>query len=374
MTGPVQFMTHEFQPFTGGIGVYVEETARAVAGLGADTTVYAPGDPDDSSTSFPFSVWRIKMRGKQDWLCRLRFASAIRRGFPGGKIPGTVVLAEPGPIRLWMYAGLLKLPRPDRLVVILHGSEIEALGGHPRRRQRFRKLLLRADCLGYVSSPVRKRLEELVPEAREKLVGVPGAVRSAWQALPVVERPQGSESPEIIQVGRIHPRKGQLALIEAVGRLPDSLRNSVKVRLIGPTGKQTYLQKIKTRAGELGQEVTIEGELPDVGLRMAYESASLLVMPSQPYRTSMEGLGMALLEAQHFGCPVIGTRVGGINEAMIEGQSGLMVPPDDPGALAGAIQSLLEDQQQAGAMGLAGSRWVRETFSWKDNARQLGLA
>ena len=374
MTGPVQFMTHEFQPFTGGIGVYVEEMARATATLGSETTVWAPGAAGDQGASFPFAVRRINMRGKQDWLCRWRFAAAIRKGYPGGTIPGTTVLAEPGPLRLWMYSGLMRLPRPERMAIILHGSEIAALGGQSRSRQRLRSLLLQADYLGYVSSPVRERLEKLVPEARDKMVCVPGAVRTAWRSLSAVPRQEHPASLEILQVGRIHPRKGQLALVEAMGRLPLSLRESVKLRLIGPIGKPAYLEKVRALARDLELDVSVEGNLSVHALRLAYESASLLVMPSQPYKSSVEGLGIALLEAQHFGCPVIGTDVGGISEALKEGQSGLMVAPGDPASLAGAIQSLLNEPQKASTMGLAGSRFVRESFSWEMNVQRLGLA
>ncbi|MEX0325639.1 MAG: glycosyltransferase family 4 protein [Puniceicoccaceae bacterium] len=373
MSQPVHILTHEFHPITGGIGTYVEETANEAAEAGLPVTVWAPGPSPDDEDRFPFRVNRIRMRGKQDWLCRFRMASALKKAFPDGRIPGTLVLAEPGPIRLWMHAAPMGLPRPERLVVILHGSELLALSGHRRRRTRLRQLLLGTDCIGCVSGPVRKMALNLGPDISSRIALVPGAVRSAWSNLPAVPREIQTE-PGILHVGRIHPRKGQLDLVEAAGRLPDTWRQSVRIRLVGPVGRPRYLERIKARAAELSVNVQHEGRLSEEGLAEAYRSAAMLVLPSQPYRSSVEGLGLSLLEAQHFGCPVIGTQVGGIPEAIEEGKSGLIVPPSDAQALANAIIRLLEDPPGASAMGMNGSRFVRETFSWAKNIHRLELA
>lgn len=369
----IHIPTHEFHPFTGGIGTYVEETARAAAAAGLNTTVWAPGSPGDDPERFPFRVNRIRMRGKQDWFCRLRMAAALKKAFPEGRVPGTLVLAEPGPIRLWMYASIAGLPKPDRLVIVLHGSEIAMLGRNSRRRARLQRLLEAADCVGCVSGPVRQMVLDLAPGAAGRIVMVPGAVRSAWRDLPPVPR-RKRDVAEILHVGRIHPRKGQLELVEAAGRLPEALRRTIRVRLIGPVGRPRYLARIRERADALSVPLQLDGRLPEPGLQAAYEAAAVVALPSQVHGDSVEGLGLSLLEAQHFGCPVIGTRIGGIPEALLEGESGLLVPPGDAEALALALARLLEDPDAAATMGNNGARFVREAFSWQNNLRQLGLA
>ncbi|MEX0330299.1 MAG: glycosyltransferase family 4 protein [Puniceicoccaceae bacterium] len=373
MSRSVHILTHEFHPTTGGIGTYVEETAAAAAEAGLEVRVWAPGLDEGGYDPFPYQVNRVRMRGKQDWLCRFRMASALKKAFPEGRIPGTLLLAEPGPIRLWMYASFLGLPRSDRLMVIFHGSELLALSRHRRRRVRLRQLLLGTDCIGCVSGPVRKMALNLGPDISSRVALVPGAVRSAWTNLPAIPR-ENQPEPGILHVGRIHPRKGQLELVEAAGRLPDTWRQSVRIRLVGPVGHPRYLDQIQQRAAELSVRLSLEGRLPEAKLAEAYRTAAMLVLPSQPYRNSVEGLGLSLLEAQHFGCPVVGTRIGGIPEAMEEGKSGLIVSPSDPVALANAIKQLLEDPPSASTMGMNGSRFVRETFSWRKNIQRLGLA
>jgi starch synthase len=68
---------------------------------------------------------------------------------------------------------------------------------------------------------------------------------------------------------------------------------------------------------------------------------------------------------------VVGSRVGGIPEALREGETGLLVPADDPVALAAALETLLAEDGTASRMGAAGTTFVHEAFSWDRNVRQL---
>jgi len=371
MAAPVHILTHEFTPFRGGIAVYVEELARALSKLGMKTKVWAPSYREGVEDTFLFAVQRIRMRGKQDWICRWKMARALKRAFPGDSIPGTVILAEPGPIRLWMYHRWLGLPRPDRLVLVLHGTELRQLSGNERRRKRLGRLISDSDCIGIVSNSVRQEFLEHYPEAASKIVMVPGAVRSSWAETgpEVISKDRGIR--EILQVGRIDPRKGQMTLVKAIELLPADLVESIRVRMIGSIGRKAYAQSIQERIHSSGLPISMEGAVQDEELRSAYEAATLVVMPSQAFNASIEGLGLALIEAQHFGRPVIGSRIGGIPQALAENESGLLVTPGDPSELSAAIASILTDSAKARKMGDAGPRFVRHHFSWEKNARKL---
>jgi glycosyltransferase involved in cell wall biosynthesis len=297
---------------------------------------------------------------------------AIRRAFPSGNIPGTVVLAEPGPIFWWMGGRFPRPPSVDRLVLLLHGSEVAKFIKNPRTRDRFELLLKQAERVGVVSKAVRLMLLATYPGIGRKVVIVPGAVGQAWQGEEAgfTDRREG----EVLQVGRIHPRKGQLSLLKALSKLPEELTRALQVRFIGPVGRRSYANELAGFAGKLSFDVQIDQQVSEQDLKKAYLRASLLVMPSQVYKLSVEGLGIALLEAQHFGCPVVGTRVGGIPEAIEEGKSGLIVEAGDEAALADAVHRLLKDKNLRFEMGTAGARFVRETFSWRRNIELLGLA
>lgn len=351
--------------------MYIEETARACHDEGASPVVWAPDYGLNTGSGGTPVVRRIRMRGKQDWICRWRMGRAFANHFPLGRVEGTIVLAEPGPIRWWMYSGFTRPPVADRLVVVLHGSELAGLAAVSHRRHLLGRLLHKADAVGVVSQEIRNLALSKYPAIREKVVVVPGAVRSGWRdELPAEWQ---ERRRELIQVGRIHPRKGQLALVEAVAMLPRVVRDAYTVRLIGPVARAGYVGEIRKIAKARGVRVEHAGVLSDAGLISAYRHAALTVMPSQAYKTSIEGLGMALLEAQHFGCPVIGSDCGGIREALIPGETGLLVPPGNAAALADAIRQLLENPRQAEAMGKKGAEFVRNNFSWTKNIRRLGL-
>ena len=83
-----------------------------------------------------------------------------------------------------------------------------------------------------------------------------------------------------------------------------------------------------------------------------------------------EPLGIVNLEAMACGTAVVGTRVGGIPEVVADGETGLLVPPDDPAALAAALNALIRDPARAAAMGAAGRERAATEFGWDAIAAQ----
>lgn len=366
----VQIVTHEYRPYRGGIAFYVEELARACGESGVETEVWAPGYGERGwQREGPVAVNRVAMRGRQDWLSRMRMGLAFRRERPGGM--GTVVLAEPGPIRLWMGALGSGLPKAERVVLILHGSEVRAFsqGGD---RERFGRFLRRVAMVGVVSGAVERVLRESFPGLETPVVRVPGAVRASWQPFPAEQRPRLEGPLRILQVGRLHPRKGQDLTVEAVGLLDGKERSRIEVRCVGPTGRQRYFRSLRRRVERESLPVHFAGALGDRELLECYQWADLALFPSRDAGNSMEGLGLAALEAAHFGLPVIATGVGGIPEAVLDGRTGRLVAPE-AGALAAAIRDALANREAYRMLGQQGAAHVRATFSWVRNARVLGL-
>ena len=87
--------------------------------------------------------------------------------------------------------------------------------------------------------------------------------------------------------------------------------------------------------------------------------------------TGPEGFGIVYLEASASGLPVVAARSGGAAEAVIENETGLLVPPDDPAALAQALHRLLIDPEMRQRMGRAGRRWVETEMNWDRVGRQF---
>ena len=371
MSWPIQIVTHEYPPFRGGIAVYVEETARALGARGAEVTVWAPsyGRSPGMGEEAGIRVRRIRMRGKQDFLCRWRMAAALRRAFPGGEIAGSVLLAEPGPIRLWMGAGRRRLPRAQGLGLILHGSEGEGFAKSPRQRAAFGRLLAESAVAGVVSEAVGKRLADIWPEAGNRLLRIPGAPPSGWRE--AVEKPSSGAVLQVLQVGRLHPRKGQDLLVEAVARLSPSERERIEVKLVGPVARGSFVRQLRKAIALDQLPVELAGVLGPTALRRAYAGAQVVAFPSRRHGTSVEGLGLAVLEGAKAGCAILAADTGGVGEALRHGKTGFLVPEEDAGALAETLRRFLRDPALARRMGEAGRAFVRDNFSWDRNAAAL---
>ena len=105
----------------------------------------------------------------------------------------------------------------------------------------------------------------------------------------------------------------------------------------------------RVRAGQLARRIHFAGRRKDVGT--ALRAFDVFALP-----TRREAFGTVFVEAAAMGLPVIGTQVGGVPETMMPGRSGPLVPPNDPGALAQALDLLLGDAALRRRMGEAGAR------------------
>ena len=129
-----------------------------------------------------------------------------------------------------------------------------------------------------------------------------------------------------------------------------------------------YLSQLRARAA--GKCVTFLHDVDDAGLVEEYRRASCVVLPSvyttPDGRTTLvpELLGQTLLEGMACGRPAICTDVASMPEVVVDGETGYVVPPNDPAALGGAIAKVLDGQAAAGEMGLRGRQRVIEHFSW----------
>jgi glycosyltransferase involved in cell wall biosynthesis len=153
-------------------------------------------------------------------------------------------------------------------------------------------------------------------------------------------------------VGALEARKGHDVLLDALATLADP---AVVVVAAGEGGAHAALA---ARVRTLGLDATVRflGRVDDVTSVLA--AADVLVMPSR-----QEGLGVAALEAMAAGLPVIASRVGGLPEAVVDGETGLLVPPADAPALAAAIAWLAADRALARRLGAAGRERVRARFT-----------
>lgn len=160
-------------------------------------------------------------------------------------------------------------------------------------------------------------------------------------------------APLLLFVGRLQPWKGVETAIRALPQIPQA------VLLIAGDGEDRA--RLAALANELGlsERVRFLGSVPRSQLPALYASVDLLVATSH----ASETFGIGPVEAQACGLPVVATRFGGFPEVVAEGQTGLLVPPRDPAALAAAVNELLADPAQRAAMAAAAPAWASQ-FAW----------
>lgn len=173
--------------------------------------------------------------------------------------------------------------------------------------------------------------------------------------------------PRLLSVGRLREKKGLDTLVLACARLQ---RQGIAFTcdIVG-YGEQHAALEALIDQHRLGGHVRLLGKLNRPQVLQRYAQASVFVQPSRVAADGdRDGIPNVLLEALACGLPVVATRVSGIPEVIEPGRNGVLVPPDDPAALADAVAALLAHPGQAAALGRAGRATVLEHF---DNTRNL---
>lgn len=152
-------------------------------------------------------------------------------------------------------------------------------------------------------------------------------------------------STVISMVARLSPEKGHKILLEAVAQVQPHLTRQIEVLVVG-TGP--LLNDLKNYARELGLEEVVKftGRLDNQKVRQILPICDIITLPSE-----IEGLPYAITEAMSLSKPVIASRVGGIPEQIIDGETGLLIPPHNPSVLAEALWRLVENPELACQMG-----------------------
>ena len=367
---PVFLITHEFYPNHGGIATFAEEIARAAAGLGHDLEVWAPAVTTAAEEKpWPFRLRRLPLKGTHNLGCVARLMREFvvhRRRLRYA----TVYLPEPGPIRAMMWLQFVPGFRPRRLVLTFHGSEILRFHHGPLTRRLLRRLIRHAARISVISGYTRQLLCERFPEAASKAFLTPCALRGGVSSAPFAAARPPAERVIILTVGRLHPRKGQLFIIEALQALPATDRDRIEYWLVGGNSKENYEERLREAADASGLHVRFWGNVPDEKLDRLYARADIFAMTSIDHRHSVEGFGLVYLEAGAHGLPVVAHAIGGVPDAVVDGVTGLLVPPRDRAALTAAFARLIADPALRARLGRAGRDWARQN-SWVRSAALL---
>lgn len=242
--------------------------------------------------------------------------------------------------RPWERLKLLGLP-------ILRRIEAEALGA--------------ADVCTSLSAFTRDRICELYPLLADKQwFVIPHWVGLAWRRSLTVREARlrlgwNPDERVVLAVRQLRARYGLDTAIKAMAVI--AKQEMSRLRIVGQGESRADLERLVTRLNLHGC-VSFEGGLPDADLKLCYQAADVCVVPSR----ALECFGIPAIEALGFGVPVVATAVGGLREILGPLTPRLVVPPDDPAALAVAVLSTLRGTAQIPPVNVR-LQYVEERFS-----------
>jgi len=266
---------------------------------------------------------------------------------------------------------LIQSVSPVPVVLTVHGGDIFAFQGLAGRSLK-RLALKRADACTANSMFTRGQLLQLCPSAEVSIVpmGVDVTEFEPKQRNPILRRRLGVEAEMILFVGRLVEKKGVHNLLAAMQRVLKSSPKAMLV-LVGDGTQRDELERMAERL-QIGSALRFLGKLPHDQLPEYYAAADLFVGPSVVDRSGdTEGLGVVFIEAASAGLAMVGTSVGGISDVLVHNVTGLAVEPDQPEALAEAIERLLSDEALRCRLGAAARQHVLSQFSWSQVAERF---
>jgi len=265
---------------------------------------------------------------------------------------------RPTVLHAWMFHANVPgrvLGRLAGVPVIISGERTMGMESHWRYwLNRITGLL--TDCVVCVSQQVADFVVEEVGIPQSKAVVIPNGIDLCdFERLPDKQQVRvelGLSSDQVLvgTVARLDPVKRLDVLLQAMKSLRD-----VYAVIVGDGPEQARLRALAKRAGLAGR-VYFAGQQEDVLPWLA--ALDVFVLSSD-----WEGMPNAVLEAMAAGLPVVATAVGGVPEEVVDGVTGLLVPPRDPDALAQAIAHLLRDPDLRRTMGRAGRERVARYFT-----------
>lgn len=365
----ILMLTSEFAPATGGIGTYAREIAIAATDLGARVTVLAPDyskDSLDEDKSLPFQLHRFhgglhSMRHLPSKILLAR--SQVRIG------DYDVIHAADWPF--FIPLALSRHRTEARLLMTVHGTEINETQT-PLKRLAIQAAGVFGPRVEVAANSrfTRELFRERFSIESERVVAIPLGVSDFWfgprKGRKVTRRAYGVDADKIVMVtvARLTRRKGHLKTLAALASLPDDLRKRLAWLVIGPNGEADFVEEFRDMVDTTDCEVHLLGSLPNEQIRDIYGASDFFCLTGIPESSGrVEGFGLVYLEAAAGGLPSVATAVGGVPDAVLADETGLLVEPDIK-AIAQAITEIAEDRNTRSILA-AGAAAHARALSWE---------
>ena len=315
----VAVLTTSYPRYPGDVaGRFVADAVEHVRRRGVDVEVVGPGQFRAYGVTYGHGV--VGNLRRRPWLAL--FVPALLASFVRAARRADADLLHAH----WLPAGWVAAHTGRPYVVQVWGTDVELARRVPVLA---RTVLGRARLVIAASAALADGAREL-GAARVELI--PSGVELPREVC------EEATPPEVLYAGRLSPEKGVEELVAATAGM----------------------NLVVAGDGPLRDRVPAAlGFVPHDELQHLYARAAVVACPSR-----REGFGVACLEAMAHGRPVVATNVGGLRDLVVDGETGIVVPPRDPEALRLALQALLADPHLRRRLGAAGRRRAQERFSW----------
>ncbi len=284
------------------------------------------------------------------------------------------------------FATIIRWFNPKAKIVLHMGCEWLSQLDEKMIERRLQKVDLVLGVSEFITDKVRHRFPNLAYKCKTVFNGV-----DVDYFVSEAQNDADKQDLQLLFVGRVSPEKGIHTLLDALPTIAEKFPN-IQLHIVGSIGAlpleyiiglsegidvskleafyaegADYLSLLKQRIPEhLADRVTFTGAIPHANVLHHYRSSDILINPSLS-----EAFGMSLVEAMASETAVIATRVGGMPEIIVEGETGLLIEQDNSQALAEAIIQLLGDDDLRTNMGKKGRKRARELYDWRSISNHL---
>ena len=349
----IALVSADFAPNVGGVAAHVVELGRALVALGHEVHVVTRplgGMRDFHAECRGMQVWRPRLPRAEPfygWLLNRWLRGWLRR-YPQDLLH----VHGMRPLRASRGLGL-------PVVFTNHTSGyLQRIGRGGRELAKIRRCLAH---VGLVLAPSEELCEatraagyegpvRYIPNGVDVQTFTPGFsdLRAGWSV--------GADETVVLLARRLVEKNGVVVFAEAATRLRGE---PVRFVFAGDGPERERVEQILEQGGVKRQSILL-GSVPNRLMVNVYRAADLSVLPSFKEATSITGL-----ESMACGLPLVGTRVGGIPDLFEEGETGLLVPPGDPQAIADALRELITDPARRRAMGECARARAEAHFAWE---------
>lgn len=344
----IALITLDYPPMLGGVARYLGNLVKQAEDQ-IDIFV-----PEKHGTTGPGKVTETQLlnSGWFAWRPAIGFIRRLKGRYEWVVVSHALPMGTAAWIARWMGG--------PPYAVLFHGLDLRLALTSKRKSWLLRRVLRGAGLVMANSQFTADEIRVFEPQVHP-LVLTPGVEPLRFVDRLTARATLGIRDDEciLLSVTRLVARKGLDTLITSLSSLPQNVRLII-------IGEGTDRRRLEEMARPFGSRVTFFTHASDEERNVWYAAADLFALLAREEGRDVEGFGIVLLEAALAGLPVVTGRSGGVTEAVIDQQTGLVVDPENQGVVDRALHTLIHDQGLRQRLGQAGQERVRKEFRWED--------